>query len=452
MAMDVAHARTMETGSPPRPLQILHCLRAPVGGLFRHVLDLAVEQAARGHHVGVIADSTVSDTLTDAKFAAVAEQLTLGVLRTPMSRNPGLGDVRAANAVFRHARSLELDVMHGHGAKGGAYARMAARRLRSIGQPVRVFYTPHGGTLNFRPSSVEGMVYHGMERAFTPLTDGLIFESAYAARVYRKQVSKAELLTRIVPNGLRPEDFDPVAPDPDSTDVLMIGELRRLKGVDVLLRALALLRAERPLTATIVGAGPDATRFHDLAEALGIADSVRFTGAMPARAGFALGRIMVVPSLAESFPYIVLEAAAAGLPLIATSVGGIPEITQGTDTELVPAGDVAALAAALRRYADEPAAAALRAERLRATVAERFTVETMTDAVMGFYASVPFACRCEAHQPLPRPRSPQVSAGQVAASMSPGRCSSCGGSAQGWAKATSASRRVRAPWKYSSSK
>jgi glycosyltransferase involved in cell wall biosynthesis len=451
--MNVAPARKTETGRAPRRLKIMHCLRAPVGGLFRHVLDLAVEQAARGHDVGVMADSTVSDTLTDAKFAAVADHLSLGVLRTPMSRHPGFGDVRAANAVFRHARSLELDVMHGHGAKGGAYARMAARRLSSVGQPVRVFYTPHGGTLNFRPSSVEGMVFHGMERAFTSLTDGLIFESAFAARVYREQVSKAGLPARIVPNGLHPEDFDPVLPGPDSTDVLMIGELRTLKGVDVLLRALALLRENLPLTATIVGEGPDAARFHDLTKDLGIADSVRFTGAMPARAGFALGKIMVVPSLAESFPYIVLEAAAAGLPLIATSVGGIPEITQGTDTELIPAGDVVALATALRRCVDEPAAATRRAERLRTSVADRFTVETMTDAVMDFYASVPFACRCETPQSLPRPRSPQPAAGQVAASTSPGRCRSCGGSARGWAKATPASRpRVRAPWKYNSSK
>ena len=72
---------------------------------------------------------------------------------------------------------------------------------------------------------------------------------------------------------------------------------------------------------------------------------------MPAREAFALGRALVVPSRAESFPYIVLEAAAAGLPLLATNVGGIPEIVSGTDTALLPPEDADALAQAMLRHA-----------------------------------------------------------------------------------------------------
>src|SRR6185437_12855996 len=129
-------------------MRILHCLRAPVGGLFRHVLDLAEEQANRGHDVGILADSNAEDGLTSAKFAAIAPKLTLGIKRVPMSRQPGLGDIAAVRAVRAHAATLNLDVLHGHGAKGGAYARLAAWTLKGRARPVKSFYTPHGGSLH----------------------------------------------------------------------------------------------------------------------------------------------------------------------------------------------------------------------------------------------------------------------------------------------------------------
>jgi glycosyltransferase involved in cell wall biosynthesis len=109
---------------------------------------------------------------------------------------------------------------------------------------------------------------------------------------------------------------------------------------------------------------------------------------MPAREAFRLGRVLVVPSRAESFPYIVLEAAAAGLPILATNVGGIPEIVSGTDTALLPAEDVDALAQAMLDVLDRPEAAQSNALKLRAAVGRRFTVAAMTDAVLELYASV----------------------------------------------------------------
>ena len=367
-------------------MRILHCLRAPVGGLFRHVLDLAVEQAKRGHDVGILADSNAEDRLTDSKFANVAPALTLGVLRTPMGRRPGFSDYAAARTVTAHARGLKLDVLHGHGAKGGAYARLAARQVKREGQSVKAFYTPHGGTLNFKPSTLEGRVFLKLERVLEQFTDGLIFESAYAARVYKERVSATDVPKRIIPNGLQPDDF--IRPDPiaDAPDILFIGELRDIKGVDVLLEALSVLNKSRRVTATIVGAGPDDAKLKARCPELGLNDCVKFTGALPARDAFRLGRIMVVPSLAESFPYVVLEAAAAGLPLIATSAGGIPEIVYGTDTALIDPGATQPLVDALNAVLDDPAAATARAKNLRANVAEKFTVAAMTSAVLDFYA------------------------------------------------------------------
>ena len=367
-------------------MRILHCLRAPVGGLFRHVLDLAAEQAHSGHDVGIIADSNAEDRLTGAKFAGVAPVLKLGIVRTPMSRNPGIGDYQAYRTVLSHAVALDCDVLHGHGAKGGAYARLTARTLKRQGKNVKAFYTPHGGSLHYKPGTPQAMVFLTLERILEGFASGLIFESAYAARVYSERVQVPRAPYRVIPNGLQPADFAAAPPEANATDVLYVGELRDIKGVEFLIDALASLNKTGRVTATIVGAGPIAEDLKSKVAALGLNSVINFTGALPARQAFTLGKVMVVPSLAESFPYIVLEVAAAGLPLIATSVGGIPEIVAGTDTELIPPGDAAAIEHALSSALTDPKATATRAERLRENVQNKFSVERMTRDVLDFYA------------------------------------------------------------------
>jgi glycosyltransferase involved in cell wall biosynthesis len=360
-------------------------MRAPVGGLFRHVLDLAAEQAARGYDVGIIADSTASDGLTTQRFGALEPRLKLGLKLLPMSRQPGLGDFVAARAVAHHAQTIGATVLHGHGAKGGAYARLAGRFLRRNGREVSTFYTPHGGTLNYKPGSIEGRVYLKLEKLLGRLTSGLIFESDYARRIYDARIGIGSVPARVVPNGLSPADFKPHMPDADAADVLFIGELREIKGIDVLLEALARVTETRTVRAVIVGAGPDGDALKAQAKRLGLESSVVFPGAMPAAKAFPLGRCLAVPSRAESFPYVVLEAAAAGIPLISTNVGGIPEIIGDTGLTLIPAGDVNALTAALFDMLNDPAAAKVQAMRLNTRVGELFTVAAMTTAILDFY-------------------------------------------------------------------
>ena len=143
----------------------------------------------------------------------------------------------------------------------------------------------------------------------------------------------------------------------------------------------------RPISAVIVGSGPDEEIFKAQAERLGITRIVDFAGAVPASAAFRLGRILVMPSRAESLPYVALEAAGAGLPLIASHVGGMPEIVEGTDTVLVPPGDAKALGLAMLKALESPIHAADRAGRLHRVIADRFTIGHMTDAVLEFYAA-----------------------------------------------------------------
>ena len=375
-----------EATSDAPPLRILHVMRAPVGGLFRHVLDLSSEQAKRGHSVGIVADSTSADALTVQRLSDIAPQLRLGLSLVPMSRQPGVGDGVTVRKVVKVARALDLDVLHGHGAKGGAYARLAKAWLSTRGgKRVRAFYTPHGGSLHYKPGTAAGTVFMALERVMARMTDGLIFESDFARRAYARLAGEGGPPLRVIPNGLRPEDFVMRPLADDAAEFLFIGELRHLKGVDVLLDAVSRLATDKLVRAVIVGGGPESEAYKARARELGLGDIVTFPGAMPAASAFPLGHCLVVPSRAESFPYVVLEAGAAGKPLIATNVGGIPEIVAGTQTALIEAGSVDALAAAMETVLSDTQASSARAEELRRKVQSTYTVEAMTDAVLAFY-------------------------------------------------------------------
>ena len=372
-----------------QPLKILHVLRAPVGGLFRHVADLARAQGAAGHQVGVLCCAEASDGLTEARLGMLADDLALGLKRVPMAREIDLRDFTATRATRVQAKAIGADVLHGHGAKGGAYARLAAAGLKRSGVPVTAIYTPHGGALHYAPSSLKGRIFMALERHLAGNTDGIIFESAYSARIYAQNVApRVAVMTRIIPNGIGPDELEPVTPVADAADFVFVGELRHLKGVDLMLEALARIQQPRAPRAVIVGDGPDAAAFKAQADALGLSGRVTFPGAMPARKAFALGHSLVMPSRAESFPYIVLEAGAAGLPMIATSVGGIPEITKGSDVALVPADDIDALANAMQRHLDHGDQAREDAQSLRRVIEERFTIARMASDVLSFYRSL----------------------------------------------------------------
>ena len=130
----------------------------------------------------------------------------------------------------------------------------------------------------------------------------------------------------------------PVEPGADAADLVNVGEFRRIKGTDVLIDALAELhRAGRRVTLAIAGDGEEGPALRSQVARLGLTDSVRFLGHVPARQAFALGRLLVVPSRADSLPYVVIEAGGAGIPMIASEVGGIPEIF-GPDVRAGPAG------------------------------------------------------------------------------------------------------------------
>jgi glycosyltransferase involved in cell wall biosynthesis len=392
MAIDGAEGQSGNTGNVPadRPLRIVHCFRSPVGGLFRHVADLTREQARNGHSVGIVCDSSTGGAFEERLFEQLLPSLALGLKRFPMRRQVSPSDLAASWRMLREVRALKPDVLHAHGAKGGVYARVIGALLRLSGSRVARIYTPHGGSLHYDPRSTGGRVYFATERLLELMTEALIFVSDYEADAYREKVGRPRPPVTLARNGLRPEEFETIAPDADAVDFLYIGMLRDLKGTDVFIDAIAEIGRRRGTVsaALIIGDGPDKLKYQEAVRRLGLSDSVRFHDPMPAREAFRKTRLVVVPSRAESMPYIVLETVGAGVPLIATRVGGIPEIYGPFSGQLIPPGDVLALADAMLAAADAQAETRAKAETLREHIKPLFSVAAMARSIAGAYRQV----------------------------------------------------------------
>ena len=367
---------------PDQPLRIVHAVRAPVGGIIRHILDLANGQADRGHHVGIVADGLTGGERAAAALAEIAPRLKLGVRRVAIHREPHPADFLVWARFMHLVWRLKPDIIHGHGAKAGAFIRMKGSSKDSI----RV-YTPHGGSLHYPRETWKGAFYSRLERVLMNNTDLFLFESAFARNTYQRMIGTPKTgLLRCVFNGVTAEEFAPVVLASDATDLVYVGEFRHIKGADLLIDAVAQLRAHgKALTLTLAGDGEEMGSLKSQVERHGLGGAIRFIGHVKARYGFSKGKLLVVPSRGDSMPYVVIEAAAAGIPMIAANVGGIPEIFETYTDALFAPNSAGVMANAIETSLDDVATAASRAKALRERIFMHFSQKAMVEGVMAGY-------------------------------------------------------------------
>jgi glycosyltransferase involved in cell wall biosynthesis len=187
-------------------------------------------------------------------------------------------------------------------------------------------------------------------------------------------------------NGVTADEFDPVVKAADATDVVYVGEFRHIKGADLLIDAVARLHADgKPVTLTLAGDGEESENLKVQIQRLGLSEAVRFVGHVKARYGFSRGKVLVVPSRGDSMPYVVIEAAAAGIPMVAANVGGIPEIFGSYTDALFAPNIVGAMADAIETTLEDPEAALARAKSLRERVLMHFSQKAMVEGVLAGY-------------------------------------------------------------------
>ncbi len=359
-------------------MRILHVFRSPVGGLFRHVRDLARGQQDLGHDVGMLCDASTGGATAEKLLGEAAEFCNLGITRKVISRLPGLGDFAGVRSAMAEAREKNINIIHGHGAKGGLYARVAGRIL---GIPST--YTPHGGSLHYNWASAAGMVFLTSEMILARAGSGFCFVCDFERKAFEGKIGLAGKPHAMVHNGLWPEEFVEQPFHADATDFLFVGEIRQLKGIDLLLEALARISGA---TLTVVGDGAEQPQYEELSLKLGLAQRVRFVGRKSISDAVQMGRIMVLPSRNESFPYVVLETAAAGMPLIAADVGGISEVVPRH--MLFPAENVDQLTRLMTQAIAKTRSQAIDAKEFSELIRVQYCASLMAEKITAFYETL----------------------------------------------------------------
>jgi glycosyltransferase involved in cell wall biosynthesis len=240
-----------------------------------------------------------------------------------------------------------------------------------------------------------------LQRGAYALATRVVANSAAAAERLRRERVPARKLA-IIPNGLDLRQFKPRGHRARPRRVAIVSNLRPEKGHDVLLAAaVEVLREEPDARFDVVGDGTERARLESRAAALGLAGAVNFLGhSDDVAARLAEADIFVLPSRSEAFPNVVLEAMGAGLPVVASAVGGVLEMVEhGRSGLLTPAGDHRALATSLVRLMREPDLAARLGAAARMTVEARYSFDRMVSAFDNLYQGELARCGAAAARP-----------------------------------------------------
>jgi glycosyltransferase involved in cell wall biosynthesis len=343
------------------------------GGPVEQALLLAGELVARGADVRAI-----------CAFDAVAERFAAAGADAAVVPNRGGADLAAA------VRSLRLaggrDVVHGHDRRANLWVRAAPRPRRGAVRVITVHGLPdpyHPPPIGQeRPGPRARLMYEGVDAGLCARADAVIAPSRMIAGELVSRLRYPEAKVTVVPNGIALGAFAP-----DRGDAVgMLALLVPLKGVDVFLRAAARLAPGHPgWRFAVYGDGPEAPRLAALRAELGLDGAVTAPGFVPSAQALADLRVLVIASYAENAPMALLEAMGAGVAVVTTTVGGIPEIADASVAQLVAPGDDAAIAAAIERLLGDDALRAAQVAAARARVEERFTARRNADGVVAVY-------------------------------------------------------------------
>ncbi len=379
-------------------------MECTIGGTRRHLVDLALGQARAGEQVGVVAAG-----LRDPGMAEDFQRLQAGgvaVERLDMVRaiRPAT-DWKHGQALRRLLRQHQPSIVHSHSSKAGVLARRASVAT-GIGRRV---HTPHTMAFLFAElfSPLKRALFRRIETSLARQTDRIIAVSEGEAETLRSAGVLDPVRLRVVPNGIdaspyrdaEPIDLSSLGLDPRRPTMALVGLVYAAKGHDLILQALAGtgLSSSQGLNGPLeewqllcVGPG-DAQPYLAAAERLGIADRVVFVGPrsdVPRL--LASVQALVLPSRWEGMPYVVLEALASGLPVVAHPVDGARDVLADPDVGILTAEiGVHALRDGLERLAAlSPDERQGLGERGRAHVREHYSVEEMVRRTLAVYAEI----------------------------------------------------------------
>lgn len=373
--------------------RVLHIVKvAGISGAENHLLLLLPALAARGFDVATL--MLHEGEPGAAEFAQRLEAAGVPVERVRLARTL---DRRAFLRILQRARRERPAVLHTHLVHADFHGLPAGRLARV---PVLVS-TKHGFNA-FR----DGRAFATADRTVASLADVHIAISAGLASYLGEREGLDPAGFEVVHYGIEAGPEPP--PLPGAPRLAIVGRLIPIKGHDVLLRALAEARERLPgLTLEIAGEGPLEPSLRATVARLGLDGAVTFLGRVaPVAPVLERAEVVVVPSFGEGFGMVALEAMERGRPVIASAVGGLPEIVDAGRTGiLVPPGDVAALARALAELAGDGARAASLGAAGRERARDEFSQDRCTVRTEAIYGAALAAAAARRFRRSPQARS-----------------------------------------------
>ena len=368
-------ARDSGAGAP----RVLHVvLQLDPGGTERLVVELATRLRQR---------MSMAVCCLDAPGAWAAQLESVGVPVVALHRAPGFRPALAFK-LARLVRQLDIDVLHCHHYSPFVYGRLAAW-LRPA---CRIIYTEHGRLSDAPPSRKRRLV--------NPFLTAGVHELVSVSHDLRSYLLTEGMPSRmrVVWNGIDPgEEPSPLSrraaraelgADAAAFVVASVARLDAVKDLSTLIRAVAIARVTAPaLRLVIIGDGAERAQLADVVRRERVSDGVQFMGHRDdSRTLLAGADVYANSSTSEGISLTILEAMAARLPVVATRVGGTPEVVLDGETgRLVAARDPAAMAAALVEFSQNRAAAGAMGEAGRDRVWQHFTIDRMVDHYADMY-------------------------------------------------------------------
>ena len=347
-----------------RPRVLIVATLAEVGGVGTYIAMLLPQLVER---FDVVVAAHGPGPLREASLAAGARYVALSHLRRPI--NP-FRDVLALAELVRVCRRERPDIIHLNSAKAAFVGRLAGALART---PVRIV-SIHGWSFSV-PGIPRAAVW--ADRLVRPLTTATICVSEYDREVGIAAGMCERERTVVIHNGIDVRGFEATNHGRrDVPVVAFVGRLAPQKDPETLIRALAMLE-RNSYHAVVAGSGPDADSIAAEIERLGLNDSVDLLGVRDDVSEI-LGSadVFVLSSIYECLPISVLEAMAAGLPVVATKVGGVPElVVDGQTGFIVGSRDPEALAQAIRKLLANPHLRRRFGDAARARVEDRFDIK-----------------------------------------------------------------------------
>jgi glycosyltransferase involved in cell wall biosynthesis len=351
-----------------------------IGGPQVHVRDLCSALTKRAHEVTVLVGGEGPFTAELHKHSIRFASLRHLVRPISIYR-----DIAALTEMSRALRRFQPDIISSHSSKAGWIARVVGRRLG-----IPTIFTAHGWSFTHGVPLLQRLLYMSIDRITVPLASHCICVSDYErCMALRYRVTRSDRLSTVY-NGVPDVDYSLRArPDAEPVRLIMVARMDPPKDCETLLRSLALLAAES-WDLDLVGDGILRPAVEALASQLGLSRRIRFLGRRTDVSQLlAAAQVFVLVSRFEAFPRSILEAMRAGLPVLASDVGGVREsLVDGETGFLVKPGDVTDLARKLEQLIRNPCLRMRMGAAGRRHYETNFTFETMLAQTMRIFQAV----------------------------------------------------------------